>query len=398
MKTFIIIVGILAASTCEAQWKEIGFWDQTYAFGVKDTALFISGSSVGHVFLDRYTTATGLHSASSGLDFSQGNITNFVVLDSTIYVSPGGSQITFTTNNGGSWSGKAPAAGPVGTNGAYLFGEFPYGTNIVRSRNQGKTFDSVAHLSAYYFQGIGTYVFANCTSGFYRSEDSGKTWANIIVPAGLSMNPFAVLDSQFFSGGTGVFRSTDFGQTWTPLSLQNRTVNALLSYQHYLFAGTDTGIFLSFDSGIHWDNVTDSLPAQPGYHPNITHLAIVDSLLYLADDAGRDPGSDFPYGYVFVRPISEMTDTALGVVLSEPLAGDSLSVYPNPSSSFVSLYAGTTPILGAKVLNVLGESVLALSNPHTSECSLDLSKLPSGTYFLEIQTAKGVLLRKVIRQ
>jgi hypothetical protein len=52
------------------------------------------------------------------------------------------------------------------------------------------------------------------------------------------------------------------------------------------------------------------------------------------------------------------------------------------------------------VLSVLGVEVLTLDKPGglSSEITLDLSQLPSGTYFLRIETSAGSVLRKVVRE
>ena len=82
--------------------------------------------------------------------------------------------------------------------------------------------------------------------------------------------------------------------------------------------------------------------------------------------------------------------------LREP--SDSIEIYPNPTTSQISIRSGGTLILGIRVLNVLGEQVLNISDQNSSDLSFDLSKLSQGTYFLEIETIRGTVLKKVIRK
>jgi len=81
-----------------------------------------------------------------------------------------------------------------------------------------------------------------------------------------------------------------------------------------------------------------------------------------------------------------------------PQPSDTIAIYPNPASGAVTIFAGGTSIYGVRVRNVLGEQVLDMPSLHESNITLDLSKLPSGTYFLQIETEIGVALRKVIRK
>jgi hypothetical protein len=103
--------------------------------------------------------------------------------------------------------------------------------------------------------------------------------------------------------------------------------------------------------------------------------------------------------YLFDRTISDLVkpDSPSSVV-QLPQPEDTIEIYPNPTMSQLSIRTGGTSILGVQVLNVLGVDVLDVPNEHASNLTLDLSKLLSGTYFLQIQTAEGLILRKVIRE
>jgi hypothetical protein len=78
--------------------------------------------------------------------------------------------------------------------------------------------------------------------------------------------------------------------------------------------------------------------------------------------------------------------------------GDTVEIYPNPATGMVTILSGGTSIYGVRVLNVLGTEVIDVPNEHASECSLDLSKLPAGTYFARIETANGIVVRKILKE
>jgi hypothetical protein len=103
--------------------------------------------------------------------------------------------------------------------------------------------------------------------------------------------------------------------------------------------------------------------------------------------------------YLFDRTISDLVkpDSPSSVV-HLPQPGDTIEIYPNPAGNIVSIVAGNASIQQIKVLNVLGVEVLPIRESHESEITLDISRLPSGTYFLQIGTSNGTVLRKIVKE
>ena len=401
MKKFIaFLLFIFAASPCAAQWQSAGGNVNTFgtllAFGVHDATLFASFVNPGGgVF--RYVPPDRWLYASNGIDFTQGNITSFASLGSYFFANPsnqlGYSQIILSTDNGLHWNYQIQAAGPVGTNGTYLFGTL-YTTppSIIRSRDSGKTWDSVANFAPDGFAANGACIFASNSTNFLRSTDSGTNWATVSAPIN-NVGHFAFIGSIMFASHGSIIKSVDSGATWTEITIPRRTVHTLAASAPYLFAGTDSGVFISVDSGANWRNVSDGLTAQPRFYPSATTLIVFDTLLFAGIDAGDG------YGYVVDRSIREMTDTTKSAVQEVFLAqSDSLMIYPNPARGLVTIFAGGTSILGISVLNVLGADVLDEPQVREPEISLDLSHLPSGTYFLRIITERGIVLRKIVKE
>jgi photosystem II stability/assembly factor-like uncharacterized protein len=408
MKNFFVFLLLIVSTPCAAQWRDVGFgnisgsnFGTTVALGVHDNTIFQSFKADRGFEVDvnvlRYVPPATWEEADSGIDYSQGNVTSFASLGpyffaGQIFLDGSNAGEYSSTDNGAHWN--APKIGsPVASNGTYLFGGWG-NIGIARSRDSGNNWKQVANLTVNNFAAHGACILASTTSGIWRSTDSGTNWAKITTPAGLSLSAFATIDTQIFAGGLGIFRSTDSGANWTQFALAKDSVYALASHGKYLFAGTDSGVFVSSDSGI-WKNVSDNMGAQPGYYPKVRLLAVLDTQLFAFVDAGyQDP---LEFGYVTARPFSEMEGTS-AVRAASPQPSDTIELYPNPATGLVTILAGGTNILGVSVLNVLGEDMLDMPNVRESDITLDLSKLPSGTYFVQIQTGNGSVLRKVIRE
>lgn len=82
-------------------------------------------------------------------------------------------------------------------------------------------------------------------------------------------------------------------------------------------------------------------------------------------------------------------------VLSNPeeFSAD-LSVYPNPTTSQITVKIDQ-PIQQIRIINSEGKLI---STRITDETTLDVSKLESGNYFVEVKTENGIYLQKFIKQ
>lgn len=73
-----------------------------------------------------------------------------------------------------------------------------------------------------------------------------------------------------------------------------------------------------------------------------------------------------------------------------------IALYPNPARTVINIdNTSNASIQGIKVLDVLGRTVLQESNPSTL---LDISSLPTGLLILKIETDKGSLVKKIIKE
>lgn len=79
------------------------------------------------------------------------------------------------------------------------------------------------------------------------------------------------------------------------------------------------------------------------------------------------------------------------------LDAQSISLSPNPTGDMVhvqGLPSGNTTL---SIYNLLGEVVVVQKDLRTQECTLDLSKLSPGAYYVRIVSANSVVTKKVIK-
>lgn len=89
--------------------------------------------------------------------------------------------------------------------------------------------------------------------------------------------------------------------------------------------------------------------------------------------------------------------TIVGVSENTPNAAATFDVYPNPTNAMVSVSLPDA-LLGQKIslLNTIGQ-VLETKNITTTTMSYDLANLANGIYFIQVQTNKGIVTKKVVK-
>ncbi len=275
------------------------------------------------------------------------------VEDSVLFASTD-EGLLLTTNDGETWQVRTNG-GALYVSDSNLFAANYDG--IFKSTDEGLTwknlgFDSIGGKDALIdFEGM---LFTPYSNGIFFSSDTGNNWQS--VSSGLTMNNefnvkcFAAKDSMLFTGtsdglfrynsgkwfsvnsgltstyvnaiagfanvlyvgvggwvldtvhgdypsdaGAGIFRSTDDGATWELAGLGGVAVNAIISSDTRLIAGTDNGVFVSPDTGKSW------LSASVGFtfsNPDVIYLAVVDTNVFASLSNG--------YGGIWRRPLSQL--------------------------------------------------------------------------------------------
>jgi len=77
------------------------------------------------------------------------------------------------------------------------------------------------------------------------------------------------------------------------------------------------------------------------------------------------------------------------------LESDAVSIYPNPTTGELKIENGELKIQQISVLDLMGNKLLYLER---ASGEVDISHLPSGIYFVQITTEKGVVTKKVLKR
>jgi hypothetical protein len=423
MRYALFLLLTIIACPSIGQWRDMHTTVRNDAFGVHDTSFFVSGPPLQGHSLYRFNPNGD---ADDGLDVSQGPVTTFASLGSYFFAggtNPKNGVGALSTNNGASW--RTVVGGPVGTNGTYVYGCWgAYPDSLVSiialSKDTGRTWRKLPYSAGMSFAGSGACVLTNTPSwGVLRSLDSGYTWTGVTAPFSygrlVQMGTIVFLYQRYYSFQHGpdplpphngiLIMSRDSGITWDTMRVDSagipEYVTSMTSDGKNIFVGghnalttLPNGIFVSTDTGRTWRSANDGL----GDLYRTLAFGIWDTMIYvsMSNDA-----ESFPFASYY-RPLRELVDTTSRAVKGQPsLASDSILIYPNPSPGFFTIESPTGDIRSIVVMNLLGESLLRLgqsvsSMPRTTR--LDLSMLPASTYFLRIETSKGTVLRKIVRE
>jgi photosystem II stability/assembly factor-like uncharacterized protein len=392
--------------------------------------------------------------------WGEGIIDHMASSDSNIFVSDGIS-LYVSSDNGIVWEniGKGlhgndlvgPIVGPILVDGTILFAIAGDSGFVFRSTNKGKSWDSLCvGLPSNAIQNNGGltgsarnlficpgFGLPEIEGHVFHSTDSGATWTSggAGLPSDASITTIAVNGGKVFSGSKGnfygVFRSVDSGITWSAEGgvPTNSLVFSIASIERILLVGLVTkgnhhgDVYRSSDGGDTWAQSSTGLPMPDTVFQFVTKgpniFATLDGHgVFFSSDTGQtwkqalgppdgDPlcrtvaatnQSIFVGTYMaglWHRPFSDFA-----AVQKTPTLSSEIELSPNPTSGHITIRGAAESVLHVSVANVLGSEVASSGDrePGSGEISLDLSKLPSGTYFVRITTPEGMVMRKVVKK
>jgi len=72
---------------------------------------------------------------------------------------------------------------------------------------------------------------------------------------------------------------------------------------------------------------------------------------------------------------------------------NSIIIFPNPTKGELRIESGDLKIESVEIYDISGKKIL-----HSTETTLNISQISTGTYFVKLKTDKGELTKKVIKQ
>jgi len=266
---------------------------------------------------------------------------------------------------------------------------------IIRSSDGGNTWETLFAGGNIYFSDIdfglngeiytvgGSYDGPGTGSGFHRSLDNGATWENIGITEQHLDDIEVNNNGDILVGGesTPIYISNDNGVNWT---LQSDLVTTAMESDNLdnLFAGVagydDEGVRFSEDWGSSWINLNDTI-----LNPYINQISISsNNTIYLQC---KNLSSQQYQLFKSINPIVSENEHEffLEIKLSPNPAKDKINILTNKISpkKHVIIYDHN----GQKVLT----KVLI-------EDFIDISKLQSGFYIIELNIENEIVRKKII--
>ena len=281
---------------------------------------------------------------------------------------------------------------PSVTNTIYL------GYNMVfKSLNSGvnwtsisQTFGNLNHLKI--APSNNQVMYAARTSLMYKTTDDGTTnWSQITSPGG-EINSIAIhpanpnLAAVATTSANKVYVTTDGGTTWTNYLFNLPSFSALSvvwddNGADALYVGMNYGLFYIDNTFSEWQPYNNNLP---NVIVNELEINSVDGKVY-AGTYGRGLWAS-PKG-----------TPSLGT--QDFLSETNITLYPNPANKTVTINLQKNIESDIRIFDMLGKLVIYQSDVFISkEQTIDISKLNNGIYFIRINSMKGSVTKKFIKE
>lgn len=233
--------------------------------------------------------------------------------------------------------------------------------------------------------------FAGLRRNLYVSKDYGRSWVPRSLEDYLSVNSL-VEYSDFIYAGTsnGIYFTSDNDSTWHKLSveLENYYIDDFVIKDNRIYAAVDeVGIITSDDFGTTWNNITFDLPIEEDY---VSKIYIIDGILY----AGLGSKSG-----LWKIPIS-LTDIVNG---EGPKSIHTLQQnYPNPFNpkTIINYTLAESGKVTLKVYDLLGKEIKTLVSKEQvkgeHKIEFDGEDLASGVYIYKLETDSFVNTKKML--
>lgn len=264
------------------------------------------------------------------------------------------------------------------------------------------------------YAAIGNTIWFGTSAGrMYKSTDLGKNWSVYTVdPAGKYVNEIAFNDDALHgvahlrdnNNRTFLYSTSDGGMTWTnlgqPVNWKSSRItsvpgtNALVATS---VNGFDRGSSLSYDNGLTWTVINNTIP-----------MAVARFFDANTGYAGGffQTGPPFNGGIYKSQIVFQIPPTEHGHSgnenKSKPISSDEkkkenlVKLYPSPATSVITVQledrlANTSVAL--TIVNTDGKALETKKIKGSKSIQLDVSKLSSGNYVLQVDTGTEIITK-----
>lgn len=369
-------------------------------------------------------------------------------VDSGVYMSQDKGLSWIPRNNGILLSGPLLTVNSFAHSGSLMYAALGHalGGGIFTSADAGASWSAtvfptgataVAAIDSILCASTGSYYFI-----YGRSTDWGASWVYTTLPFGLYLFNYREQNGTLYavSLSEGLVRSEDAGESWQSLGFAGTFCFDYLLYGETIIVSTAEGIYLSDDLGLSWSQVNtggmleDATRIMTLEMDDNTVIAASDTAIYYTFLAGsgvsawtRIPGNGLPLldTVHIIGPVhytegrlmigtcdlskagTSSPEKGMGIwYFTGPLTSsvqqekshNPVSVFPIPASSslHITLPDGTDEA-DITLRNGVG-AIVTTSETCNSSCTVDVSGLPSGMYFVEILSDHLFEERRIIVQ
>lgn len=348
-------------------------------------------------------------------------ITCFAATSTKIFAGTDSNRIFSSSDNGNTWFVTFPGIIDWGyvtmTSFKDTIVQVSKNGTVFVSKNNGEIWDYVGIFKPYInsLAFNGSDLFAGTREGVFRSRDFGASWDTILK--GFDISAFAFSPSTLIAGN---LLSIDNGLSWVVFGC-NEKIYSLLYKEPDIFAGTFSGICISHNNGMNWMGSYGGFSGLPD-NGTLRSFIHVDTNIFVANDRGgvflstnnggiwtnfnNDTNKGWAVSSLLVKNGKIFAGTPTGVWVrnfpaipdtsSDNALKDSLFWYaPNPTTGNITFHNVSDNLASISILNVLGQKVMELSNPHSSSITIDISKFPAGIYYVRLNSFD---IRKIIKE
>ncbi len=145
---------------------------------------------------------------------------------------------------------------------------------------------------------------------------------------------------------------------------------------------------------INWMKIFGVFTAQGG-----EKFMTIGNFLSPANTVVQNVGGSVPFAYYYIDDIFVTACDTTWIGVNEIVNQNDFTIYPNPASTTITIESIKHQVQSIRIMDVLGREVFRSSkNDVLSTKNIDVSQLLSGIYILQVQTEKGILNKKFVKE